>query len=221
MTVQSGGALSVGQFRVANGNLHTGSSSVTIQNGGSIAVTGGSGSQIGVQSNGSLTIESGASFNVSADVRVGNWKTNEFQEGNGTLTNRGTLTASTLILSENMGSGYFIHQGAAATTAAALLMMPYNTANVWGAGTSVLEVHGSGGTIQFTNDNTALTANDASNTLGWILDAGGATTIELTGANSSASIVGANLALDIDAYSGEDQKANRSQRRKFRCQQCR
>lgn len=186
LTVQSGGQLSVGEFRVAVGPSQSGTSRVTIQSGGAIEVTGGNGSQIGVQSDGELLIEANGSFTVNGDVRVGN-----VAGANGLVTNRGSFSSNNLILSENGGDSRFVNE-AGATASMAHLFFNSN-------GPGCFAVHGSGGSIQLTNNGIALTANHANASFEWIFDAGGITAIEMIGVNSGGSIAGAGLSLDIDA----------------------
>ncbi|MGB0409816.1 MAG: hypothetical protein ACPGIC_07465 [Opitutales bacterium] len=195
LTVENGGALSVGTLNSAVSINQTETSRMTIQSGGS--VTASNGAQIGTRSTGVLDIDSGGTFTVTGDVRLGN-----HASADGTITNRGSYSAQRLIVSENGGSSRFVHEGGV-TLATNFVMYSH--------GPSIFEVQGSGGSIRFTaasNSGTALLAgtdNGNNATLEWVFDASGVTTIDLTGANAGASIVGTTLNLNIDAWTGSEQ----------------
>ena len=180
LTVQNGGDLSANDFRVAVGSGQSGTSQVTIENGGVIST---SNSQIGQQSTGILNINFGGTFSHSGDLRLGNTST-----ANGTIINSGTYSSpNAVILSENTGTSKFTVSGGSTTA---------RVFDMDNGGSATLELNGSSGGFTLTGTGTALSAASATSTLNFVFDSSGVAFLTLSGASATADISNANLSLN-------------------------
>ena len=181
LTVQSGGALIVNDLHIALGSQQTGTSSLTIMSGGSAATVH---ALIGHQSAGTLTIDSGATFSHSGDVRLGN-----AASSNGDIVNSGTHSSGNMmIMSENSGVSRYTLSGGT-TTIRALDMD--------NGGSATVELTGSTGGFTLTGIGTPLSAASSTSFLNWTFDSSGVVALTLSGTNAVADISNATLTLSL------------------------